>query len=881
MSYDGNGTFQVNSSGQPVVSGTVISDTVFNAFANDVAGGLSNVICRDGQSTISADIPMASHKFTGMAAGSASTDSATVGQTQSGAPVLIGSISGTNTITGSLSPAISAYASGQAFRFIPANANTGAATININALGAKTIQAGGDALIGGELAANTVVTIVYDGTYFQLQQTGYYAGRLAKVCRTMAQLRLTDKLKYQQTINTGYYAQGDGAIGEYYYDSTDTTTGALFTGSTSGTTLTVSAVTNGTIEVGHVLCRSDTGAPVAWISALGSGSGGTGTYTISASSSISSMTMMTDDGGSVIVAADGGRWKLNYDGLVNVSHFGVIGDGSNESYKWQAAFDSLPSACGVVEVNPPTGGSVHTFKGIVVTQSGVTLRGRGRLIDLYPVASGDTLFYVNGSDFTTKNVRTNTLGKGVCFHVRAAWANISDCNYLARTAGQGTFVLVDDYSAAGVNLPGNYQHWVCDNVVGTSTYYPSRMFVGTGNLTVASGGASFSIGETVTGGTSGATGILVGKAAGRLVFRDITGTFQNAEVVTGGTSGATATTSSTITYADINACAIVGNHAVCDNPVEIRNGGGNIIVAKPFQSATGTIGTPVGKAVSTNLNDQVAGYFERYVDIIYHYGTNAAPSGQIHNDACTNLISYASSAPGSAHLFDQDGVYGERLRNLAATVSVNANGATIPTIGRAISLTGNGANRTDCVLGVANVGSGQRLTIYGDTFSVQIIENANLSLGPLGAKVTIGQAALPAADGQQATCYELNLIYINGKWRYESHAAWQNGCCRTAVWSPAGNNETVSFESPIIYINSSSNTTGHLLPTATANGEEHTIFFTAGGANTTAFAAGSNVRWGSSGAPTFGSGAGNALSVTLQWDAYQSKWWVKSRVNYA
>jgi len=76
MSWNGSGTFQINSSGQPVVAGTVISDSVFNALTADLASGLSNCITKDGQQTVTANIPMAGFKFTGLGRGTASTDSA-------------------------------------------------------------------------------------------------------------------------------------------------------------------------------------------------------------------------------------------------------------------------------------------------------------------------------------------------------------------------------------------------------------------------------------------------------------------------------------------------------------------------------------------------------------------------------------------------------------------------------------------------------------------------------------------------------------------------------------------------------------------------------------------------------------------------------------
>jgi len=56
MSYNGSGTFVVNSAGQPVVTGTVISSTAFNALTADLATGLSTAITKDGQTTTTARI---------------------------------------------------------------------------------------------------------------------------------------------------------------------------------------------------------------------------------------------------------------------------------------------------------------------------------------------------------------------------------------------------------------------------------------------------------------------------------------------------------------------------------------------------------------------------------------------------------------------------------------------------------------------------------------------------------------------------------------------------------------------------------------------------------------------------------------------------------
>ncbi|HEY2010520.1 MAG TPA: hypothetical protein VGH23_16140 [Rhizomicrobium sp.] len=62
-------------------------------------------------------------------------------------------------------PAIAAYAGGQTFNFIPANANTGAGTINVNGLGAKSIvHPDGSVLQSGDIPAGGLVEVIYQAT---------------------------------------------------------------------------------------------------------------------------------------------------------------------------------------------------------------------------------------------------------------------------------------------------------------------------------------------------------------------------------------------------------------------------------------------------------------------------------------------------------------------------------------------------------------------------------------------------------------------------------------------------------------------------------------------------------------------------------------------
>lgn len=66
-------------------------------------------------------------------------------------------------------PGVTAYATGQSFTFKATTANTGAATLNVNSLGAKTIKKNHDQdLDTGDIEAGQMITVIYDGTNFQM-----------------------------------------------------------------------------------------------------------------------------------------------------------------------------------------------------------------------------------------------------------------------------------------------------------------------------------------------------------------------------------------------------------------------------------------------------------------------------------------------------------------------------------------------------------------------------------------------------------------------------------------------------------------------------------------------------------------------------------------
>jgi hypothetical protein len=163
---NGSGTYSLPSPENPISVGSESSSTNMNTTLTDVGTALTNSLCANGEKVVTANQPMGNYVHTGVGNATARTNYAAAGQVQDSSLQWLGSIAGTNTITASLTPAITSYTNGQAYRFIPANTITGAATININSVGAKSLvknhATGYVALGAGELVAGRMYNIVYD-----------------------------------------------------------------------------------------------------------------------------------------------------------------------------------------------------------------------------------------------------------------------------------------------------------------------------------------------------------------------------------------------------------------------------------------------------------------------------------------------------------------------------------------------------------------------------------------------------------------------------------------------------------------------------------------------------------------------------------------------
>lgn len=119
------------------------------------ATGLSNCICKDGQTTITANLPMSGFSHTGVGLATLANQYAVVSQVQSQAYSWIAAGGTADAITATYSPALTGLTDGLVLKFRATAANaTTTPTFSPNSLTAHTItKRGGSALVAGDIAA--------------------------------------------------------------------------------------------------------------------------------------------------------------------------------------------------------------------------------------------------------------------------------------------------------------------------------------------------------------------------------------------------------------------------------------------------------------------------------------------------------------------------------------------------------------------------------------------------------------------------------------------------------------------------------------------------------------------------------------------------------
>jgi hypothetical protein len=164
MARNGSGVYSLPESA--FTYNTVIDQAAVNSNFSDIASALTASIAADGQTTVTASLPLNSNKLTGLAVGSAATDSASLGQVQAEAFIWCGTMTGSaNAGVLTPSPAITAYAAGQRFVWMASsNVNTGAMTVAVSGLSTIAAQNDGSALAAGDHAASKMYMGVLNTT---------------------------------------------------------------------------------------------------------------------------------------------------------------------------------------------------------------------------------------------------------------------------------------------------------------------------------------------------------------------------------------------------------------------------------------------------------------------------------------------------------------------------------------------------------------------------------------------------------------------------------------------------------------------------------------------------------------------------------------------
>lgn len=156
MSYNGSGTFNINSSGQPVVTGTTITSTAFNALTADLGTGLTTALTKDGQTTPTANIKLGAFKLVNVGDATTAGDAVTWGGPASHTTLTTTGVTTLQTLTVGLGA--SAVATNTALGVSALAANTTGAynvAVGASALTANTTGPGNNASGYQALTGNT------------------------------------------------------------------------------------------------------------------------------------------------------------------------------------------------------------------------------------------------------------------------------------------------------------------------------------------------------------------------------------------------------------------------------------------------------------------------------------------------------------------------------------------------------------------------------------------------------------------------------------------------------------------------------------------------------------------------------------------------------
>ncbi len=167
MAFNGSGTFvRLYNWQTDKINGIKIRADRMDGDSDGFATGLSTCITKDGQQTVTGNIPFANFRLTGVGAATARTDAMRVTHMQDCDLVYFTTGGAADAYTLTPAPAVTSYTGGQRWKFKVSAANlTTTPTMAVSGLAAKTIvNADGSALGAGDLALGGVYEGIYEAT---------------------------------------------------------------------------------------------------------------------------------------------------------------------------------------------------------------------------------------------------------------------------------------------------------------------------------------------------------------------------------------------------------------------------------------------------------------------------------------------------------------------------------------------------------------------------------------------------------------------------------------------------------------------------------------------------------------------------------------------
>jgi len=495
-------------------------------------------------------------------------------------------------------------------------------------------------------------------------------------------------------------------------------TGAVVTGTISGTTLTVAGVTSGVLQVGSTLSSSSNTAINGIVTALGTGKGGTGTYTISVSQFVSSVTTITATAG----FPANGIYSLGQSYQFSNSGINIIGNNIINYY------------------NP-----VQQSNGIFIKNTSST-----------PTTYSSSAWVVQNNKFYQTETRlytTDSTRNGINIQGGEGYTITGNTIGYASSSGTGTTNMIGNTANLTGTFPSSYSATPGNSV--------KLRYIGI-NCSFINNGISSSIQQNTIGGFAFYTGS--GDSTANGIFCGINLTSGNANIGTtaGNIIGATSGNGSIYTVSSNPKCGnFVGIYAASINTVNIQNN--NISAIDAFSisdSASGGFrGIDVTGALGVfNVNSNIIGNSSaNNIRIGYMVGNsnNLSNAGTLKSTkGRSSMIGIRDSSTGTSAVINNNTFQGWQI----GTTNANLTGITcIGNITSSVSMNGNRlgtsdagwlnwpfaeTNSNDNVTGI-NVTNARPITI---NINSNDFRGITYNVSGLANHTYINSAALPASS---------------------------------------------------------------------------------------------------------------------------------------